>query len=54
MENAKLLNLKELTSEELKKYSGGGPFWWFIGGYVFGEVMEGIYQAQKKGCLAKK
>lgn len=50
----KCSNLKELTSAELRKYSGGGPILWFIGGYVFSEVMEGIYQAQKKGCLSKK
>lgn len=54
MIDMKFLNLKELTSAELKKHSGGGPFLWFIGGFVFGEVMQGIYQAQKKGCLSKK
>lgn len=45
-------NLKELTSDELKEYSGGGPFLWLIAGYVFGEVMDGIYRAQKRGCFS--
>lgn len=43
----------ELSETDLKDTNGGfwGPL--LIGvavGYVFGEVMEGIYQFQKNGC----
>ncbi len=53
MKHAEFFKLKELTSEELKTYSGGNPVLWLVGGYIFGEVMQGIYQAQQNGCFSR-
>ena len=38
--------MKELTKKELKETQGGHFWWGLVAGYVFGEVMQGIYQAE--------
>lgn len=48
--------LKELSISELKEIKGGNPIvvglLWMAAGWVLGEIMDGIYQAQQKGCLS--
>jgi hypothetical protein len=42
-----------IDDNELKEISGGwiGFVAGIAVGYVFGEIMQGIYQANKKGCI---
>jgi hypothetical protein len=52
MENFEKYQVKPLTSNEKIKHNGGwAPLLWMIAGYVIGEVLEGVYQAQQKGCF---
>lgn len=53
MEIIKQENFILMSEEELKETTGG--IWLFLAGlaigYVVGEVMQGIYQADKAGCF---
>ena len=45
--------LKELSPSELIEVEGG--FWealaWAVGSYIVSEIIQGVYQAQQKGCI---
>jgi lactobin A/cerein 7B family class IIb bacteriocin len=46
--------MKDLTYDELNNIEGGvaPPFWVGVAvGWVVGEIVQGIYQADKRGCL---
>lgn len=51
MKKNESLELTDLNESELKSYSGGNFLLGLLAGYVFSEVMQGIYQAQKAGCF---
>ncbi len=53
--NNKSMNIREMTSDETKSYSGGlHPFMWLVIGYVVAEIIEGIDAANQRGCLKLK
>jgi hypothetical protein len=42
--------MKDVSARELRRIDGGvSNFVWMLIGYVFGEVMQGIYDYQKGG-----
>lgn len=45
--------MKDLTYDELNNIEGGySKFWVGVAvGWVVGEIVQGIYQAEQRGCL---
>ena len=49
------LEIRDLTSDEMKSFSGGlHPVFWLVIGYVAGEIVDGIDAAYQRGCLKIK
>lgn len=36
--------MRELSVNEVNEVSGGHPFLWMVGGYVFGKVVDSLYE----------
>ena len=41
---SKLSNFEMLSDKQLKNIKGGNPWIWMVGGYIFGEVVDGVMQ----------